>query len=160
MIPSSRLFRYLASAAMLTVSALAMSQSPSPSPDRGIEGAWNVTVTFNAQGLPPCAPAGTLITAVNANSGSIMAESCYASEGAGYGSWVRTGPNQFAATFIGNSFGAGGTVASTYKVRSSVSLGSANTFSGPFTTDFFDLQGHLLGTVTGTVSAVRIPVEP
>ena len=84
-----------------------------------------------------------------------------AREGAGYGSWVRTANNRFASTFIGNSFGPDGTVAATYKVRASASLGpTGNTFTGPFTTEFFDLAGNLLGTVTGTVSAVRIVIEP
>jgi hypothetical protein len=67
----------------------------------------------------------------------------------------------FSITFIGNSFGPGGTVAASYKVRAWVSLGpTVNTFTGPFKTEFFDLAGNLLGTATGTVSAVRIAVEP
>jgi hypothetical protein len=52
-------------------------------------------------------------------------------------------------------------VAATYKVRATVALDpSGDTFTGPFTTDFFDLAGNLLGTVTGTVGAARIAVEP
>src|SRR5262245_46319308 len=81
-----------------------------------------------------CAPAGAAFTAITPGRGSVIAESCYASEGAGYGSWAHTANNRFAATFIGNSFGPAGTVAATYKVRASVVLGpSGDTFSGPFT---------------------------
>ena len=57
--------------------------------------------------------------------------------------------------------GPDGTVAATYKVRGWLSLGpTGDTFAGPFTTEFFDLAGNLLGTVTGTVSAARIIVQP
>jgi hypothetical protein len=102
-----------------------------------------------------------VFTAVSPGRGTVIAESCYASEGAGYGSWVRRTNNRFAATFIGNSFGPDGTVVSTYKVRARVSLGPmGDTFTGPFTTEFFDLTGNPLGTVTGTVSGARIVVEP
>lgn len=154
-----RISTYIA-IAMLAFSMTAMAQSATVF-GQTLEGAWNVTVVFKDQGLPPCAPAGAVAIATSPGGGTMIAESCYASEGAGYGAWVRKGPNQFAITFIGNSFGADGTVASTYKVRASVSLGpTANSFSGPFTTEFFDLGGNLLASVTGTVSGVRIPAEP
>lgn len=155
----SRRIRCLTIGAMVAFTSTATAQSTVSG--QTLEGAWNVTVVFDQQGLPPCAPAGTVITAVSPGRGTIIAESCYASEGAGYGSWARTANNRFAATFIGNSFGPDGTVAATYKVRAWVSLGpTGDAFSGPFTTEFFDLAGNLLGTVTGTVSAARIVVEP
>jgi hypothetical protein len=155
----SQTFRCLVIGAVLALTSTATAQSAASG--RTLEGAWNVTVVFDQQGPPPCAPAGAVFTAVTSGRGTVIAESCYASEGAGYGSWVRTAFNRFAATFIGNSFGPDGTVAATYKVRASVALGpSSDTFSGPFTTEFFDLVGNLLGTATGTVSAARIVVEP
>ena len=155
----TRTFCCFAIATMLALTSTAAAQSPPLS--RTLEGAWTVTVVFDQQGLLPCAPAGALFTTITPGRGTVIAESCYASEGAGYGSWARTASNEFASTFIGNSFGLDGTVAATYKVRASVALGpSGDTFSGPFTTDFFDLAGNLLGTATGTVSAARIVVEP
>lgn len=159
MIVRSRTFRCFAIATMLALTSTAAAQSTlSP---RTLEGTWNVTVLFDRPGLPPCAPAGAVFTAITPARGTVIAESCYASEGAGYGSWARTANNEFASTFIGNSFGPDGTVVATYKVRATVALGGpGDTFSGPFTTDFFDLEGNLLGTVTGTVSAARIVVEP
>jgi hypothetical protein len=154
---TSRIFRYATIGAMLAVTSPATAHSTGST----LEGAWNVTVVFDQQGLPPCAPAGTVFAAVSPGRGTLIAESCYASEGAGYGSWVRTANNRFAATFIGNSFGPDGTVATTYKVRARVELGpTGDAFNGPFTTEFFDLAGTLLGTVTGTVSGLRIAVEP
>src|SRR5262245_52545720 len=154
-----RTFRCLAITAWLALTSTATTQSMASG--RTLEGAWNVTVVFDQQGLPPCAPAGAAFTAITPGRGTVIAESCYASEGAGYGSWARTANNEFSSTFIGNSFGPDGTVVATYKVRAAVELDpSGDTFSGPFTTDFFDLVGNLLGTVTGTVSAGRIVVEP
>ena len=156
---SRRISRYLTIAAMLAFSTTAMAQSAVSG--QTLEGAWNGTLVFQEQGLPPCAPAGAVFTAVSPGRGTVIAESCYASEGAGYGSWVRTANNKFAITFIGNSFGPDGTVVTTYKVRGSLSLSpTGNSFAGPFKTEFFDLAGSILGTVTGTVSAVRIVVEP
>jgi hypothetical protein len=155
----SRTFRCLAIGAVLALTSTANAQSAASG--RTVEGAWNVTVVFDQQGPPPCAPAGAVFTAITPGRGSVIAESCYASEGAGYGSWVHTANNRFVAAFIGNSFGPDGTVGATYKVRAWVVLGpSGETFSGPFTTEFFDLAGNLLGIVTGTVSAARIVVEP
>jgi len=47
------------------------------------------------------------------------------------------------------------------KVRATGSLDpSTNTFGGPFETQIFDLSNNVLDTLTGTVSAVRIPSEP
>jgi hypothetical protein len=156
---SRRSLRCLTIAAILTFTSTATARSAVSG--QTLEGAWNVAVVFAQPGLPPCAPAGAVFTAVSPGRGTVIAESCYASEGAGYGSWVRRTNNRFAATFIGNSFGPDGTVVSTYKVRARVSLGpTGDTFTGPFTTEFFDLAGNLLGTVTGTVSADRIVVEP
>jgi hypothetical protein len=143
------------------LAALALNMTAAQS-EQSLEGAWNVSVHFADPGFPPCAPAGALITAATGNQGSIIAESCFASEGAGYGSWIRTAPNRFSATFVGNSFGPSGLVESTYKVRAWVSPGPSNDmFSGPFRTEFFDLSGNAIGSpVEGTVSAVRIQAEP
>ena len=156
---SRRWLRCLTIAAILAFTSTGTAQSTVSG--QTLEGAWNVTIVFDQPGLPPCASAGSVFTTVSPGRGTVIAESCYASEGAGYGSWVRTADSRFAATFIGNSFGPDGTVVSTYKVRASVSLGpTGDAFTGPFTTEFFELTGNLLGTVTGTVSAARIMVEP
>jgi hypothetical protein len=160
MTTTKRLSLLLILAATLALAVIAAAQSISSV--QSLDGAWNVSVQFADPGFPPCAPAGTVATSAGPGYGTLIAESCYASEGAGYGSWVRTGPNQFSTTFIGNSFDPSGIVASTYKVRAHVSLGpTRNTFSGPFTTEFFDLNGNPLGSpVGGTVSGVRIEAEP
>lgn len=153
-----RISHYILIAAMLSCST---TTAQSLLPVQTLEGAWNASLVFNEPGLPPCAPAPALAVATAPGRGTMVAESCYASESAGYGAWLRTGNNQFAITFIGNSFGADGTVSGTYKVRAWVSLNSTqNSFTGPFTSEIFDLGGNLLVTFTGTVTGTRIVVEP
>jgi len=150
------LYVLIAAISFAGLTAIAQPQNSSPTP----EGAWNVAVTFDRPGLPPCAPAPAVAIATHPHRGTIVADSCFASEGAGYGVWEKVG-NRFAITFRGNSFAPGGTVAATYKVRASVSLdASGNVFAGPFQTQIFDLAGNVLDTLTGTVNAVRITLEP
>ena len=156
---SKRKSVYLLIAAILIGGIAVGAQSPNSG--QVLEGAWNVAVAFDRGGLPLCAPAPSIAIATTANRGTVIADSCYASEGAGYGVWEKTGNNQFSITFKGNSFGPDGTVATSYKVRARVSLdASTNAFSGPFQTQIFDLSGNVLDTLTGTVNAVRITSEP
>jgi hypothetical protein len=149
---------YVMVAAILAACMGLMAQSPNSG--LTLEGAWNVSLAFDQSGLPPCAPcapAPTVATASAPGRGTLIADSCWASEGAGYGVWAGTGGNQFGITFMGNSFGPLGTVTSSYRVRAMVSLDTlSNAFQGPFETQIFDLQGNVLATLTGRVSAVRI----
>ena len=159
MIITKRKALYLMMAPILIGGLTAMTQSPASK--GALEGAWNVAVTFDRTDLPPCAPAPSVVIGTAPGRGLVMADSCYASEGVGYGVWERTGPNRFAITFKGNSFGPDGTVAASYKVRATVSLDPVtNTFGGPFETQIFDLSNNVLDTLTGTVSAVRITSQP
>jgi hypothetical protein len=155
---SKRIFACLLIVVM-TAAMTAGAQSPNSS--LGLEGSWNTTIVFDQPGLPPCAPAPSIAIAITPQRGTIIADSCYSSESVGYGSWIRTANNQYAVTFIGNSFAPDGTVATSYKVRATLSVGATgDTFAGPFQTQIFDLAGHLLDTLTGRVSGVRIVVEP
>jgi hypothetical protein len=158
MTTGKHIVRYFTIIAVLICALAASAQSTQSS--QALDGAWSVSLAFDQPGLPPCAPAPAIAIATSPRGGTLIADSCYASESAGYGVWSRTGSNQFAITFIGNSFGADGTVASTYKVRTTVSLGpSLNTFTGRFTTEVFDLGNDLLATFTGTVNGVRVLAE-
>ncbi|HEY1342349.1 MAG TPA: hypothetical protein VGF59_32805 [Bryobacteraceae bacterium] len=142
----------VSAAAALVFGIAALAQSDSRS-GQSIEGAWQASITL-PPGMPYCAPAGALAT----RDGLVLAESCYASEGAGYGAWTRTGNREFAVTFTGNSFGTDGTVAARYKVRASVTLASnGNSFSGPYSTQFFDLSGNPTDSFSGTVTGTRQP---
>jgi hypothetical protein len=145
---------YLIFAAML-LAVVAWAQAPNSG--QTMEGVWNVALAFDRPGLPPCAPAPTIAVTTAPGRGTLIAESCWAFEGAGYGSWSQTGHNQFAAAFQGNSFGANGIVMASYKVRATLTLNpNANGFSGPFQTQLLDLSGNVLDTLTGRVDGVRI----
>ena len=149
-----RTLRYLTAAAVLAFGISASAQ-PNPNSGQSIEGAWDVSIS----GVPDCASAGTIAT----RDGLVLAASCYASEGAGYGVWARSGNGQFAITFTGNSFN-GGVVVGKYKVRATVTLApDGNSFSGTYRTDVLDVAGNPLSppvAITGTVSGVRIKLEP
>ena len=60
---SKRTSRCFTIGAMLAFTTTAMAQSTSSG--QTLEGVWNATLVFDQQGLPPCAPAGTVITAVS-----------------------------------------------------------------------------------------------
>jgi hypothetical protein len=147
--------RFLFAALLLACSQFTMAQS-NPISGQSIEGAWNVSIHFDAG--PTCASAPAVFT----REGTVIADSCAQNLATGYGAWIRIGPRKFAVTFIGNVYGPGGAVAGSYKVRAADGTLDAggNSFSGPFKTEFFDLAGNLTATFTGTVVARRILVEP
>jgi len=66
----------------------------------------------------------------------------------GYGQWQRIPQGKFAVTFVGVNFGAPGAgITGTYKVRGTLELShDGQTFSGPFQTDVFALDGTARGT--------------
>jgi hypothetical protein len=134
-------------------STVAMGQ-PGFATGQSPEGAWSVAINYN--GLPPCRSAPAVFT----REGTIIADSCSASIGVGYGSWVRTGNREFASTFIGNNYGPGGAVIGSYKVRAKGEIErNGQTASGEFRTEVFDLAGNVVFVATGTVILKRIPVE-
>ena len=149
--------RYL-SAAVILAFGISASAQPNPNSGQSIEGSWEVSISLPG-GFPFCASAGTIAT----RDGLVVAESCYASEGVGYGIWARVGNGQFAITFTGNSFDPGGVVVGKYKVRATVTLSSnGNSFTGTYRTDILDVAGKPLNppvAITGTLRGVRIKLE-
>ena len=120
-----------------------------------LAGAWNITIAFDDPSLVGCTTPG-----LNTADGGVVAQGCDLSESPGYGQWRRTGNGQFAVTFGGVSFGPPGTgITGSYRVRATL-LVDGETFSGPFVTDVFALDGTLLVSASGTVTAQRIGIEP
>jgi hypothetical protein len=128
-----------------------------PKSSQSLAGAWNVKIEFDTPGVEGCTAPGVLSA-----DGGIVASGCSLAEGPGYGRWVRTGNNQFETTFIGQGFDlTTGAINSTYKVRARARLSQdLQQFSGPFVTDVFALDGTLVFTATGLVTADRVNVEP
>ena len=78
--------------------------------------------------------------------------------GTAVGAW-RNLSGTYAITFHGFMELGGQTL--TYRVRGTVALdATAEQFSGPFVTEVRDLNGNLLLSFEGTVTATRLPVEP
>ncbi len=122
---------------------------------QSLAGAWNVSIHFDG-GIPPCAAP----TVFNAD-GGMVANACSLNESPGYGTWVRTRDHEFASTFIGLEFGSDGSTVGTYRVRAKATLSSDGlTFTAPFKTEIFALDGTVIFAATGTVTARRILVEP
>jgi hypothetical protein len=124
---------------------------------QSLEGAWNVNISFDTPGIEGCTAPG-----LNTADGGVMAAGCSLAESAGYGRWVRTGNNRFEITFVGLGFDlATGAINGTYKVRARVRLSQdLQQFVGPFVTDVYGLDGTLLFSANGLVSADRVNVEP
>jgi hypothetical protein len=135
---------------------VALRATPSSAAGPGLTGAWNVTIVLE-DGTTLCTAPG-----LNTADGGVVTQGCTVNESPGYGQWQRIGGQLFAVTFVGVNFASpGGEIAGTYKVRATVGLShDKQTFSGPFQTDIFALNGTLLFSATGTVTGQRIGIEP
>ena len=145
-------FSVVASGALVAFGA---TSSSAANGKQTLAGAWNITIAFDDPTLAGCTTPG-----LNTADGGVLAQGCDLSESPGYGQWQRTGNGQFAVTFSGVNFGPLGTgITGSYKVRATL-LVDGETFSGPFVTDVFALDGTPLVSASGTVSAQRIGIEP
>lgn len=120
---------------------------------QSLQGAFNVTVTFDDPGLQGCVG-----PTMNTADGGVMAAGCSLAEGPGYGQWVRISRGTFAVTFVGQGFDLPtGAINSTYKVRATLAWTTGqNQFAGPFVTDIYLPDGTLVFTATGVVTGDRI----
>jgi len=117
-----------------------------------LEGSWEVTVM--PDGGDPIVDFATLTSG-----GGIVNSDPDPNLSTGHGTWVRTGGDQFATTFV-HFLSGGGAPLGTIKVRAVIQLDRAtDTFSGPFHTDVI-IGGNVVQSFCGTVQAKRISVEP
>ena len=117
-----------------------------------LEGSWEITV--NPDGGEPIVDLATFTSG-----GGIINSDPDPNLSTGHGTWVRTGGNEFAVTFV-HFLSSGGVPLGRLKVRAIMQLDQqTDTFSGPFQTDVF-IGGDLVQTICGTVQATRISVEP
>lgn len=117
-----------------------------------LEGSWEVTVL--PDGADPIVDFATLT-----GGGGIINSDPDPNLSTGHGTWVRTGGDEFATTFV-HFLSAGGAPLGTVKVRAVINLDRAtDTFSGPFHTDVI-VGGTVVQSFCGTVQAKRISVEP
>lgn len=117
-----------------------------------LEGSWEVTVL--PDGGDPIVDFATL-----ASGGGIINSDPDPNLSTGHGTWVRTGGDEFATTFV-HFLSAAGAPLGTVKVRAALQLDRAtDTFSGPFQTEVI-IGGEVAQSFCGTVQARRINVEP
>lgn len=117
-----------------------------------LEGSWEITVMPN--GGDPIVDIATFT-----GGGGIVNTDPDPNLSTGHGTWVRTGGDEFAVTFV-HFLSDGGAPLGTLKVRAVMQLDRAtDTFSGPFRTDVI-IGGEVVQSICGTVQAKRISVEP
>jgi len=116
-----------------------------------LEGSWEVTVM--PDGADPIVDIATLTSG-----GGIINSDPDPNLSTGHGTWVRTGGDQFATTFV-HFLSDSGAPLGTIKVRAVMNFDRAtDTFSGPFRTDVI-IGGNVVQSFCGTVHARRISVE-
>lgn len=120
---------------------------------QSLAGSWIVTVIPDLEtGVPP-------FINYNAHTKDGIVIGSNETGHASIGTWIRTGGKQFATTFMGFEVYEGQTIH--YKVRAAVELSrDSEEFTGPFVNEISDDEGNVLFTITGTVQATRMQVEP
>jgi hypothetical protein len=142
----------VAIATLITLTSTQSSATPGASSAPQLEGSWEVTVM--PTGGDPIVDIST-----NTKGGGVINVDPDPNLSAGIGTWVRTGGNQFAVTFV-HFLSDSGAALGTLKVRAEITLDSQmDTFSGPFRTDVV-IGGDVVQSICGTVQAKRISVEP
>lgn len=118
----------------------------------GLEGSWEVTVM-------PDGGAPVVDFATFTGGGGIISTDPDPNVSTGIGTWVRTGGNEFAITFV-HFLSDQGAAVGTLKVRAVGQLDKqGNTMSAQFRTDVI-IGGNVVQSYCGTVQARRISVEP
>lgn len=142
----------VAVATLITIISTQSSATPGGSTAPELEGSWNVTVM--PTGGDPIVDVNTLT-----KGGGVINVDPDPNLSTGIGTWVRTGGNQFAVTFVHFLSDAGSPLGK-LKVRAEITFDSqTDTFSGPFRTDVV-IGGDVVQSFCGTVHAERIGVEP
>ena|SRR5436190_8978561 len=138
--------------ALMAIAGTQLSARGGGSTAPSLEGSWEVTVM--PTGGDPIIDFSTMT-----EGGGLISTDPDPNVSAGIGTWVRTGGNQFAVTFV-HFLSDGGAPLGTLKVRAVIQLDRAtDTFSGPFRTDVI-IGGQVVQSICGTVHAKRISVEP
>jgi hypothetical protein len=145
---------------ILLLAALALAQTTQANTDAGgavapeLEGTWLVTVTI-ADGPPPFE---SLATYARGGALTITDSSVSPALGNVYqGTWTRTGPQEFAFTFLGFQYDAQGIFTNYLRVRETIRLErGGNAYSGVTTIEVLDTAQNVIATVSATTSATRV----
>ncbi len=123
-----------------------------------LEGTWLVTVTL--QDGPPPFPSlvsfarGGAFIVTDSASGGPAAGNVY------QGTWTRTGPDEFAFTFLGFQYDAAGSLANYLRGRETIRLErNGNAYNGMTTVDVLDTAQNVIATSKGTTHATRVKAQ-
>ena len=150
-------YRYLLAITLLLAIGFTLAADPvppgaPPSQTDPIAGTWRVQVQFD----PEIDIQGHVDFSSFTSDGRLIN---VGPQAAGVGEWARSSESQYAITFYAYTATEEGPA--WFTVRSTITLNdAADEFTGPFRTDFYDLSGNPLFSVTGTVLARRLQLEP
>ena len=151
------LHRYLLAITLLLAFSFTLAADPElavapPAQPDPIAGTWRVQVQFD----PEIEIQGHVDFSSFTRDGRLIN---VGPQAAGVGEWARSSEAQYAITFYSYTVTEEGPA--WFTVRSTITLNdAADEFTGPFQTDFYDLSGNRLFSVTGTVLAQRLQLEP
>ena len=119
-----------------------------------LEGTWLVTVTI-PDGPPPFP---SLVTYARGGALTVTDSSLPPASGNVYqGTWARTGPREFAFTFLGFQYDAQGVFSNYIRVRETVRLHrSGNAYNGVTAIEVLDTAMNVIETASATTHATRI----
>lgn len=133
-----------------------------------LAGSWMITVNatsggedFSFKSLATFTADGSYVgttqgdTILNASPGALPITSPQ------HGTWTSLGNATYALTFMAILTDLQGNFGATLKVRQTINLNqTGDTWSGPFRAEYFDANGNVIFTFSGTMQATRINVEP
>jgi hypothetical protein len=129
-------------------------------PKGNIDGAWLVAISAGP-GTPPL-PSWYRALATFTRDGGLIQAITDPSIATGHGQWVETPGRRFAVTTLLFQFDATGVFLGTLKARATLKLDKTGDefTSDEYLFEFFDRDGNLLASGTGTARGTRIVVEP
>jgi hypothetical protein len=147
---------------LLTLLYAAVGPSTPGADEKSPVGTWFVYICPGSS--DPCSTASPIINIATFNNDgtTINADFGNPAPSPGLGVWVKTGPNQFATTFVELLSDAQGALSGRDKVRGTVTYDhKSDTLAGPFRVDITDPSGqNVLDHFVGTVLLTRMQVEP
>ena len=130
-----------------------------------LEGSWLVTVTSNGappfKGLITFNNGGGLIASAQGDILLNPPPGVPPVATAGHGVWEKTGSRRYAFTFRQILYGSDGSYQGEAKIRHKITLNTpGNRWSGQLQVEYFDADGNVVFSGSGTEQATRIEVEP
>jgi hypothetical protein len=124
-----------------------------------IEGTWLATITVAIPDGPP--PFPSLLTYARGGGLTVTDGGVAPALGNVYqGTWAKTGPHEFAFTFVGFQYDANGVFAGYIRARETVSIQpDGEAYDSVATLEFFDAEWEPIGNATSTSHATRVSAQ-